>query len=264
MCGSRRAIRGSPDDPNDAAGSCQTSSAVFVRDGRCSRPAWSSRSRDINRVSTRRVASRSTCQARSRPTLDYRRLFAEQLELPNLSAVPCTTLGSCRIVIPPVPVASLTCWLETGDSMTTRCRHRLSQRRAILAAPLMPQTRQPGRRQSAWPGMSPRQTSRPVAPASVHSLRRPGNSVKRAHLPSRPLHAPARRSRPRGASNKEPHALPRSRSCGRYRAELYNTIHPHKALGYRSPRWRLSGAARNAGRRARKGALSQRRRRAKL
>src|SRR5262249_30909129 len=61
------------------------------------------------------------------------------------------------------------------------------------------------------------------------------NNVERSRLSSRLLHGSERPSRPRDASDRELRALPRSRSCGRYCAALYNTVRPHSSIGNLPP-----------------------------
>jgi len=92
------------------------------------------------------------------------------------------------------------------------------------------------RMRSASAGMRSDRTSRLAAPANALSLRRPASSAEPCRPPSRPLHGREQWIQPRDARGKEPRARPAQWSCGRYLAALYNTVHPHKALGYRSLR----------------------------
>jgi hypothetical protein len=99
----------------------------------------------------------------------------------------------------------------------------------------MPQTRQRDRVRSASAGTWPDRTSTPAAPASAPSLAHRGNSAERCRLPSRPFHRHEQCNQPRDARDKGPRTLPHGRSCGRYRAALYNTVRPHSSLGNLPP-----------------------------
>jgi hypothetical protein len=115
--------------------------------------------------------------------------------------------------------------------MTMSGHAPLPRGRAAPAGPPMPQTRHADRGRSASAGTWCDRTSRPATPASALSRPRPGNSAERYRLTSRSLRAHGRCIQPKDARDKEPRALPRPRSDGRYHAELYNTIQPHSSLG---------------------------------
>src|SRR5215831_20160733 len=74
-------------------------------------------------------------------------------------------------------------------------------------------------------------TAAPQANAVMH--RHPDCSEGRRRLAARSPHGYEQRARTTDATGREPRV---PRSYGRYLVALYNTVHPHKALGYRSPR----------------------------
>ena len=75
-------------------------------------------------------------------------------------------------------------------------------------------------------------TSRPAVPTWSSTAPR---ATQNGAVTSRSLHGHGQRTRPRDARDKEPRVLPRFRSCGRSRAELYNAARPHTSLGGLTP-----------------------------
>src|SRR5215469_8060137 len=76
-------------------------------------------------------------------------------------------------------------------------------------------------------------TSTAAAQANAVMRRHPDCSEGRRRLVARSPHEHEQHARTMDATGREPRV---PRSYGRYLVALYNTVHPHKALGYRSPR----------------------------
>jgi hypothetical protein len=96
-----------------------------------------------------------------------------------------------------------------------------------------PQYRHAVRPPCGSPGMPRGRTSTAAAQANAGNGRHPDCSEGRRRLVAQSPHGHEQHARTTDATGREP---PAPRSYGRYLVALYNTIHPHSALGYRSPR----------------------------
>src|SRR5215469_12299344 len=83
------------------------------------------------------------------------------------------------------------------------------------------------------PGMPRGRTSTAAAQANGVMRRHPDCSEGRRRLVARSPHGHEQHARTKDATGREPRV---PRSYGRYLVALYNWVHPHKALGYCSPR----------------------------
>jgi hypothetical protein len=114
-------------------------------------------------------------------------------------------------------------------------RHIPLSQRATPKASTAPQNPHTDGVRAASADRRPDQTSRPPIPASALSLRHPGSSAERRRLLSRSPHGRAQCIQPRDAKDREPRDFLPCRSCGRYRATLYNTVRPHSSIGNLPP-----------------------------
>jgi hypothetical protein len=114
-------------------------------------------------------------------------------------------------------------------------RHIPLSQRATPKASTAPQNPRADSVRPASADMPRDRTSRPAIPASALSLRHPGSSAERRRLLSRSPHGRAQCIQPRDAKDREPRDFLPCRSCGRYRAALYNAVRPHSAIGNQVP-----------------------------
>ncbi len=121
---------------------------------------------------------------------------------------------------------------SSGDAEKDAEIRRLKKELARVSELAKPSLRQPASPRLVSTGRPPDRTSRREPPAAAPMRYRSGYSETQPSLPSRSPREHEQFSPPKGAKGRAPRAL-RSRGCSVI--ELYNTVRPHSALGYRPP-----------------------------